>query len=150
VAMVKSKRYFRVLSSYYISWNTTNTTYLFYQIHETSQKRRYKSIEFYDVRAAEAALYALNMRDIAGKKIKLEPCCFGDSNRYTIDHNFLVCIFSVSSYLDFLKNLIILDDFFFEHTYFALEEDVEMAQGQTTKPKSNIKPKNQQTRNTKG
>ncbi|KAM0839993.1 hypothetical protein ACQ4PT_059959 [Festuca glaucescens] len=51
------------------------------EIHETSQKSRYKSIEFYDSRAAEAAFYALNMRDIAGKKIKLEPCCLGDTKR---------------------------------------------------------------------
>jgi hypothetical protein len=51
------------------------------EIHETSQKGHHKSIEFYDVRAAEAALYALNMRDIAGKKIKLEPCCLGDNKR---------------------------------------------------------------------
>ncbi|CAM0904839.1 unnamed protein product [Alopecurus aequalis] len=51
------------------------------EIHETSQKGHQKSIEFYDVRAAEAALYALNMRDIAGKKIRLEPCCLGDTKR---------------------------------------------------------------------
>ncbi|XP_047066293.1 protein MEI2-like 4 [Lolium rigidum] len=51
------------------------------EIHETSQKSCYKSIEFYDSRAAEAAFYALNMRDIAGKKIKLEPCCLGDNKR---------------------------------------------------------------------
>jgi RNA recognition motif-containing protein len=32
-----------------------------------------KFIEFYDVRAAEAALRALNRIEIAGKQIKLEP-----------------------------------------------------------------------------
>lgn len=31
-----------------------------------------KFIEFFDVRAAEAAFHALNGRDIAGKKMKLE------------------------------------------------------------------------------
>ena len=81
VAMVKSRRYCHTLTSYYLSWNTINTNYLLYQIHETSQKGHHKSIEFYDVRAAEAALYALNMRDIAGKKIKLEHCCLGDTKR---------------------------------------------------------------------
>lgn len=33
----------------------------------------HKFIEFYDVRAAESALRALNKIDIAGKQIKLEP-----------------------------------------------------------------------------
>lgn len=33
----------------------------------------HKFIEFYDVRAAEAALRALNKIDISGKQIKLEP-----------------------------------------------------------------------------
>jgi len=33
----------------------------------------HKFIEFYDVRAAESALRALNKMDIAGKQIKLEP-----------------------------------------------------------------------------
>ncbi|KAL0905161.1 hypothetical protein M5K25_027345 [Dendrobium thyrsiflorum] len=36
-----------------------------------------RAIEFYDVRAAEAAFYALNMNEIAGKRIKIEPACAG-------------------------------------------------------------------------
>lgn len=42
------------------------------QIHETHNQHHYKLIEFYDVRASEAALHALDMSDIAGKQIKLE------------------------------------------------------------------------------
>ncbi|KQJ82362.1 hypothetical protein BRADI_5g08580v3 [Brachypodium distachyon] len=51
------------------------------EIHETSQQGHHKYIEFYDVRAAEAALYVLNRSDIAGKTIKLVPCCVGDTKR---------------------------------------------------------------------
>ncbi|GFZ06181.1 MEI2-like protein 5 [Actinidia rufa] len=44
------------------------------EIRETPHKRHHKFIEFYDVRAAEAAaLRSLNRSDIAGKRIKLEP-----------------------------------------------------------------------------
>ncbi|TYI17891.1 hypothetical protein ES332_A07G054900v1 [Gossypium tomentosum] len=43
------------------------------EIHETLQKHNPKFIEFYDVRAAEAAFQALNSSDIAGKQIKIEP-----------------------------------------------------------------------------
>ncbi|XP_043687253.1 protein MEI2-like 4 isoform X5 [Telopea speciosissima] len=43
------------------------------EIRETPHKHHHKFIEFYDVRAAEAALRALNRSDIAGKCIKLEP-----------------------------------------------------------------------------
>ncbi|CAH9104287.1 unnamed protein product [Cuscuta epithymum] len=43
------------------------------EIRETPHKQHHKFIEFYDVRAAEAALKALNKSDIAGKRIKLEP-----------------------------------------------------------------------------
>ncbi|CAK7350283.1 unnamed protein product [Dovyalis caffra] len=43
------------------------------EIRETPHKRHHKFIEFYDVRAAEAALKSLNRSDIAGKRIKLEP-----------------------------------------------------------------------------
>ncbi|CAH9143188.1 unnamed protein product [Cuscuta epithymum] len=42
------------------------------EIRETPHKQHHKFIEFYDVRAAEAALKALNKSDIAGKRIKLE------------------------------------------------------------------------------
>ncbi|XP_057743705.1 protein MEI2-like 2 [Arachis stenosperma] len=51
------------------------------EIRETPHKRHHKFIEFYDVRAAEAALKALNRRDIAGKRIKLEPSRPGGARR---------------------------------------------------------------------
>ncbi|XP_008791022.1 protein MEI2-like 4 isoform X2 [Phoenix dactylifera] len=51
------------------------------EIRETPHKRHHKFIEFYDVRAAEAALRALNRSDIAGKKIKLEPSRPGGARR---------------------------------------------------------------------
>lgn len=44
-----------------------------FQIREAPNKRHNKLIEFYDVRAAEAALHALNTSEIGGKQIKLEP-----------------------------------------------------------------------------
>ncbi|XP_059633443.1 protein MEI2-like 4 isoform X2 [Cornus florida] len=43
------------------------------EIRETSPGSRRQFIEFYDVRAAEAAFRALNRSDIAGKRIRLEP-----------------------------------------------------------------------------
>ncbi|CAA6668322.1 unnamed protein product [Spirodela intermedia] len=43
------------------------------EIRETPHKRHHKFIEFYDVRAAEAALHSLNGSGIPGKKIKLIP-----------------------------------------------------------------------------
>lgn len=42
-------------------------------IYEYPEMKHLKFIEFYDVRAAEAALRALNRIEIAGKQIKLEP-----------------------------------------------------------------------------
>ncbi|XP_073118242.1 protein MEI2-like 4 isoform X3 [Elaeis guineensis] len=51
------------------------------EIRETPHKHHHKFIEFYDVRAAEAALRALNRSDIAGKKIKLEPSRPGGARR---------------------------------------------------------------------
>ncbi|XP_042038968.1 protein MEI2-like 2 isoform X2 [Salvia splendens] len=51
------------------------------EIRETPHKRHYKFIEFYDVRAADAALKALNRSDIAGKRIKLEPSRPGGAHR---------------------------------------------------------------------
>ena len=47
------------------------------QIREAPHSSHHKFIEFYDVRAAEAALHALNSSDIAGKRIKLEPSRVG-------------------------------------------------------------------------
>lgn len=43
------------------------------QIREAPQRGHHRIIEFYDVRAADAALRALNRSDIAGKKIEIEP-----------------------------------------------------------------------------
>ncbi|XP_031475063.1 protein MEI2-like 4 isoform X3 [Nymphaea colorata] len=51
------------------------------EIRETPHKRHHKFIEFYDVRAADAALRALNRSDIAGKRIKLEPSRPGGARR---------------------------------------------------------------------
>lgn len=51
------------------------------QIRETPHKRYHKFIEFYDIRAAEAALKSLNRSDIAGKRIKLEPSRPGGARR---------------------------------------------------------------------
>lgn len=43
------------------------------EIRENPLKHHYRFVEFYDVRAAEAAFRALNKRDIAGNRIKLVP-----------------------------------------------------------------------------
>ncbi|OAY30614.1 protein MEI2-like 1 isoform X4 [Manihot esculenta] len=51
------------------------------EIRETPHKRHHKFIEYYDIRAAEAALSALNRSDIAGKQIKLEPSRPGGTRR---------------------------------------------------------------------
>ncbi|XP_066347111.1 protein MEI2-like 4 isoform X2 [Miscanthus floridulus] len=51
------------------------------EIHPISDNDHYRSIEFFDVRAAEAARYALNRSEIAGNKIKLEPSCLGGTKR---------------------------------------------------------------------
>lgn len=55
--------------------------FLTLQIRETPHKRHHKFIEYYDVRAAEAALRSLNRSDIAGKRIKLEPSRPGGARR---------------------------------------------------------------------
>lgn len=44
------------------------------EIRETPQNFQSRFIEFYDVRASEAALRALSGIEISGKRIKLEPC----------------------------------------------------------------------------
>ncbi|XP_065872486.1 protein MEI2-like 4 isoform X2 [Euphorbia lathyris] len=51
------------------------------EIRETPHKRHHKFIEYYDIRAAESALSALNRSDIAGKQIKLEPSRPGGTRR---------------------------------------------------------------------
>ncbi|KAK8603348.1 hypothetical protein V6N13_085538 [Hibiscus sabdariffa] len=42
------------------------------EIYETPKKIQHKFIEFYDVRAAEAALHALNKSEIAGNQVEVE------------------------------------------------------------------------------
>ncbi|KAA8542050.1 hypothetical protein F0562_023202 [Nyssa sinensis] len=51
------------------------------EIRETPHNHHHKFIEFYDVRAAEAALHALNRCDIAGKQIKIEPSHLGGARQ---------------------------------------------------------------------
>ncbi|KAK9050888.1 hypothetical protein SSX86_027513 [Deinandra increscens subsp. villosa] len=51
------------------------------EIRETQQGSRHKSIEFYDIRAAETAMRELNKGDMAGKLMKLEPSHLGASKR---------------------------------------------------------------------
>lgn len=53
------------------------------EIHETSHKSNHKIIEFYDIRAAEAAFHVLDRSEITGKRIKLElsrPGCLRQSS----------------------------------------------------------------------
>lgn len=54
------------------------------QIREAPQGSRHKSIEFCDIRAAEAALRELNKSDMGGKQMKLEPTHLGGSKRYSV------------------------------------------------------------------
>ncbi|KAI3734240.1 hypothetical protein L6452_13705 [Arctium lappa] len=54
------------------------------EIRETPNKRHHKFIEFYDIRAAEMALKALNGCEIAGKRIKLEHSRPGGTRRSLI------------------------------------------------------------------
>ncbi|KAJ9180465.1 hypothetical protein P3X46_008703 [Hevea brasiliensis] len=56
------------------------------EIREAPHRGHHKLIEFYDVRAAEAALRALNRSDIAGKQIKLESSHIGGS-RCLLEHD---------------------------------------------------------------
>ncbi|KAF3430907.1 hypothetical protein FNV43_RR25637 [Rhamnella rubrinervis] len=51
------------------------------EIRETPHRSHHKFVEYYDIRAAEAALRALNRSDIAGKRIKLEPSRPGGAKR---------------------------------------------------------------------
>ncbi|XP_057465526.1 protein MEI2-like 5 [Actinidia eriantha] len=51
------------------------------EIRETPHKRHHKFVEYYDVRASDAALRSLNRSDIAGKRIKLEPSRPGGARR---------------------------------------------------------------------
>ncbi|CAI9785036.1 unnamed protein product [Fraxinus pennsylvanica] len=51
------------------------------EIHGTPSRGHQTLIEFYDVRAAEAALRALNRSEIAGKQIKVEVSLPGGSER---------------------------------------------------------------------
>ncbi|THG19675.1 hypothetical protein TEA_024688 [Camellia sinensis var. sinensis] len=62
------------------------------EIRETPHRSHHKFIEFYDVRAAEAALHALNRSDIAGKRIKLEPIHPGGARRWQMERLISVCV----------------------------------------------------------
>jgi RNA recognition motif-containing protein len=62
------------------------------QIRETPHKRHHKFIEFYDVRAAEAALRSLNRSDIAGKRIKLEPSRPGGARRRSVSASLIALL----------------------------------------------------------
>jgi len=53
------------------------------EIRDAPQKGHHKIIEFYDVRAAESAVRALNRSDLAGKKIKLETGRLSAARRLT-------------------------------------------------------------------
>ena len=57
------------------------------QIRETPHRSHHKFVEFYDVRAAESALRALNRSDIAGKRIKLEPSRPGGARRWVLSEH---------------------------------------------------------------
>ncbi|CAN6244466.1 unnamed protein product [Urochloa humidicola] len=56
------------------------------EIRDAPQKGHHKIIEFYDVRAAEAAVRALNKSDLAGKKVKLETSRLGGTRRLMTQH----------------------------------------------------------------
>ncbi|KAK7340793.1 hypothetical protein VNO77_21506 [Canavalia gladiata] len=51
------------------------------EIRESPHAHHQKLIEYYDVRAAGAALHALNKNDTTGKRLKVEPSQFGGSKR---------------------------------------------------------------------
>ena len=77
-----------IFFSYQNVWKKTNfhvKCFFFFltenQIRETPHKSHHKFVEFYDVRAAEAALKALNRCEIAGKRIKVEPSRPGGARR---------------------------------------------------------------------
>ncbi|KAJ1279312.1 hypothetical protein BS78_04G145600 [Paspalum vaginatum] len=68
------------------------------EIRDAPQKGHHKIIEFYDVRAAEAAVRALNRSDLAAKKIKLVTNRLGGTRRLTqhmspelVQEEFSVC-----------------------------------------------------------
>ncbi|XXG47148.1 hypothetical protein AAC387_Pa02g1836 [Persea americana] len=66
-------------------------------ICETPHKRNHKFVEFYDVRAAEDALNALNRSDIAGKRIKVEPSRPGGARQCLMQRLSLGSEFEVAS-----------------------------------------------------
>jgi hypothetical protein len=55
------------------------------QIRDAPQKGHHKVIEFYDVRAAEGAVRALNRSDLAGKKINLGTVGLSGVRRYAFE-----------------------------------------------------------------
>ncbi len=51
------------------------------EIRETPNKKHHRFIEFFDVREAEAAMTALNRKEIGGKRIKIESSRPGGARR---------------------------------------------------------------------
>lgn len=78
------------------------------QIRETPHRSHHKFIEFYDVRAAEAALRALNRSDIAGKQIKLEPSRPGGTRRYVFQAQYLSLVFLFLSFYSVTNQMVIM------------------------------------------
>jgi RNA recognition motif-containing protein len=79
-----------------------------------------KFIEFYDVRAAEAALRSLNKSEIAGKRIKLEPSRPGGTRRkYDSDLVFkAICLLQLlTNILNIFAGAVILLWFWVPHSY---------------------------------
>ncbi|KAI7985608.1 G-type lectin S-receptor-like serine/threonine-protein kinase LECRK3 [Camellia lanceoleosa] len=72
--------------NYFVSNNDLHQIFGIYgeiqEIHETPHKFHFKFIEFYDVRAAEAARCALNKCNIAGKQINLGPSSPGGARQW--------------------------------------------------------------------
>ncbi|KAL9264606.1 MEI2-like 4-like protein [Drosera capensis] len=55
------------------------------EIGEIPNRMEGKFIEFYDLRSAEAALHALNLTEIAGKRIRLEPSRYGGRSNSALE-----------------------------------------------------------------
>ncbi|GAB2220354.1 hypothetical protein Droror1_Dr00008001 [Drosera rotundifolia] len=55
------------------------------EIREIPNRMERKFIEFYDLRSAEAALRALNLTEIAGKRIRLEPSRYGGRSNSALE-----------------------------------------------------------------
>lgn len=72
----KILRWFRIDISHIVNWLIPDSGM---QIRESPHNSHHKYIEFYDIRAAEAAVSAVNKGHVAGNQIKLEPGLRGDN-----------------------------------------------------------------------